>query len=287
MDRFQSTHPRGVRPPLYGRASPSGDTFQSTHPRGVRQDQRGRCAFHHAGFNPRTRVGCDVVVDAQCNGRPVSIHAPAWGATRSHHRSFSWAPVSIHAPAWGATRAAHGRGHGCAGFNPRTRVGCDFFFYYASARQCWVSIHAPAWGATTWDGEKPVIKTVSIHAPAWGATVRMVLTPLHSSGFNPRTRVGCDRHELLHRKTFLWFQSTHPRGVRLFEHLLPCRVHVVSIHAPAWGATGITVLAHETASLFQSTHPRGVRRRDEHCIDLHKIGFQSTHPRGVRRSEWF
>ena len=35
--------------------------------------------------------------------------------------------VSIHAPAWGATVAVgHHHVHG-AGFNPRTRVGCDLF----------------------------------------------------------------------------------------------------------------------------------------------------------------
>ena len=33
---------------------------------------------------------------------------------------------------------------------------------------------------------------VSIHAPAWGATSRDVLLLLSLTGFNPRTRVGCD-----------------------------------------------------------------------------------------------
>ena len=33
---------------------------------------------------------------------------------------------------------------------------------------------------------------------------------------------------------------------------------IVSIHAPAWGATGIAITVH-LAGVFQSTHPRGVR----------------------------
>ena len=78
-------------------------------------------------FNPRTRVGCDNNGQPNFYKRPrfqsthprgvrpdilftgevyarISIHAPAWGATRygktnEHFRAF----ISIHAPAWGAT----------------------------------------------------------------------------------------------------------------------------------------------------------------------------------------
>ena len=55
---FQSTHPRGVRPSVYFGTS-STSSFQSTHPRGVRRDA----------------LGYRLVIE------PVSIHAPAWGAT--------------------------------------------------------------------------------------------------------------------------------------------------------------------------------------------------------------
>ena len=55
----------------------------------------------------------------------ISIHAPAWGATRAFLRPRKSRGISIHAPAWGATRAG-----GLAG-EPNT-----------------ISIHAPAWGAT-------------------------------------------------------------------------------------------------------------------------------------------
>ena len=56
-------------------------------------------------------------------------------------------------------------------------------------------------------------QSVSIHAPVWGATFdpykNVVVT-----GFNPRTRVGCDA----------WLDS---KKLPVF----------VSIHAPVWGAT--------------------------------------------------
>ena len=124
--QFQSTHPRGVRPadhrpaacrrpcfnprtrvgcdlPAPGHVAHATE-FQSTHPRGVR---RGRChllAGRSSGFNPRTRVGCDPV--ERClpqSGHPVSIHAPAWGATSAVWLGNVAGNVSIHAPAWGAT----------------------------------------------------------------------------------------------------------------------------------------------------------------------------------------
>ncbi len=55
-------------------------------------------------FNPRSRVGSDVVRRWGSRGhKAVSIHAPAWGATRDEDHC-----------------------HRCgAGFNPRSRVGSD------------------------------------------------------------------------------------------------------------------------------------------------------------------
>ena len=55
---------------------------------------------------------------------------------------------------------------------------------------------------------------VSIHAPAWGATYAYTVA-----------------------SPDLWFQSTHPRGVRLKAAPNEISRYTVSIHAPAWGAT--------------------------------------------------
>ena len=108
------------------------------------------------------------------------------------------------------------------GFNPRTRVGCDKSGLFHSGG-----------------------RYVSIHAPAWGATFIPRSTPPHSACFNPRTRVGCDvfpLHSVLPR---VKFQSTHPRGVRLL--LRP---------------------TDSTVVLFQSTHPRGVRQAHQRALPL-------------------
>ena len=191
----------------------------------------------YQSFNPRTRVGCD---DACC------------------FITLTYTDVSIHAPAWGATKVPSGPREGIAGFNPRTRVGCDVR-HDGTSSQKQVSIHAPAWGATPAHQRRPACHQVSIHAPAWGATRRPKKwkpscrfqsthprgvrhpQPHHPGhcqpGFNPRTRVGCDRRTLLSRTCTPVFQSTHPRGVR-----------------PALDVT------LDNAGAFQSTHPRGVRR---------------------------
>ena len=144
-------------------------------------------------------------------------------------------------------------------------------------------------------------------------------------GFNPRTRVGCDVlnvYEMTavigfqsthprgvrligqHSQTYqTWFQSTHPRGVRPFHSTHFAHVVIVSIHAPAWGATHFFNVPLRLL-WFQSTHPRGVRhscinpltRSAESFNPRTRVGcddyscricwrpkrFQSTHPRGVR-----
>jgi len=58
------------------------------------------------------------------------------------------------------------------------------------------------------------------------------------------------------------FQSTHPRGVRL------------------WNSATI-MMSHRR---FQSTHPRGVRLQDPYPHESPSYKFQSTHPRGVRQN---
>ena len=186
---FQSTHPRGVRHVVYHDVDPStvvsihapawGATldysqratffaFQSTHPRGVRL---GTMVFigSFTSFNPRTRVGCDGADNTTLPSSPVSIHAPAWGATPCSCDSRELRRVSIHAPAWGATVMVI------------DKLAYTFVSIHAPA---WgatkrlrailptlgVSIHAPAWGATELFGQTILYQVVSIHAPAWGAT---------------------------------------------------------------------------------------------------------------------
>ena len=143
--------------------------FQSTRPRGARPCKvPGEKAL--LNFNPRARVGRDGKSVKDTRERQISIHAPAWGATRRDRftppsaefqstrprgarqggRAFAWRlqEISIHAPAWGATLGSSYR-------NPKIMI----------------SIHAPAWGATSDSCRVRRRSCISIHAPAWGATV--------------------------------------------------------------------------------------------------------------------
>ena len=56
---------------------------------------------------------------------------------------------------------------------------------------------------------------VSIHAPGRGATKEDGATKLIRSGFNSRTREGCDRERTIRSVSASEFQFTHPGGVRL------------------------------------------------------------------------
>ena len=100
------------------------------------------------------------------------------------------------------------------------------------------------------------------------------------SSFNPRARVGRDVVDTAGVLVGGVFQSTRPRGARLFAESYRRERGTVSIHAPAWGATkskremadiqkvsihapawGATLLApNDPSSMeFQSTRPRGAR----------------------------
>ena len=54
-------------------------------------------------FNPRSRVGSDDCKFMELSILIISIHAPAWGATKARADINTALEISIHAPAWGAT----------------------------------------------------------------------------------------------------------------------------------------------------------------------------------------
>ena len=123
---------------------------RTSRPRFESNDHSLQCDRRDAGFNPRSREGSDTskgyAVSAynrfqstlprgerptnSSSGSsrcPVSIHAPARGATEVTGENWSPDRVSIHAPARGATCPVD-----------IAVIGLDF-----------VSIHAPARGATS------------------------------------------------------------------------------------------------------------------------------------------
>ncbi len=103
------------------------DRFQSTHPHGVRllRAPVQKCV-------PLVSIHAPARGATGWNSQPcplpyiVSIHAPARGATYVRTILQDWVnKVSIHAPARGATSMDLSYGRIIIGFNPRTRTGCD------------------------------------------------------------------------------------------------------------------------------------------------------------------
>ena len=146
------------------------------------------------------------------------------------------------------------------------------------------------------------------------------------SSFNPRTRAGCDKllptrvgglfmlsiHAPARGATALFgsfydkasaFQSTHPRGVRLFPSVRIAQAAHLSIHAPARGATRYarvraakTPLSIHAPARGATVQPDPETKAEQLSIHAPARGatwsggadanrlyiFQSTHPRGVR-----
>ncbi|AVT81262.1 hypothetical protein RPYSC3_24010 [Rhodopseudomonas palustris] len=193
-------------------ASGCASAFRSTLPRGERPCDRCVARVWRS-FDPRSRAGSDGRLGGAGRSDPVSIHAPARGATDVHHRRHPDLGVSIHAPARGATVMLR-------------RMG-------GVAK---VSIHAPARGATEQLLIFLVLFGVSIHAPARGATCatahRVPSGEFRSTlprGERLVNRVGTRReirvsiHAPARGATLSGDQAVARRGV--------------SIHAPARGAT--------------------------------------------------
>ena len=84
------------------------------------------------------------------------------------------------------------------------------------------------------------LKAVSIHAPAWGAT--QYISYFFKCFWFQSTLPHGERPKTLRKLcTFQPFQSTLPHGERRHEFEDGEPLISVSIHAPAWGATGSVV----------------------------------------------
>ena len=206
--------------------------FQSTHPCGVRR--LSDCGYRpKTGFNPRTRVGCDLT----------------WLDNYLKMRSFN--PRTR--VGCDCLRAVIPKQH--RGFNPRTRVGCDVtrhsryhYEMFQSTHPCGVRLKI------TTDKHR---QKVSIHAPVWGATCYFSYWR-YPNRFQSTHPCGVRRFFVSWFCWFFLFQSTHPCGVRRSDnHALRWIVgfnprtrvgcdqplenlsiyYQVSIHAPVWGAT--------------------------------------------------
>ncbi len=279
---FQSTRPRGARPSRTCHA-PSIPPFQSTRPRGA------RLARHTPG------VGHLI----------VSIHAPAWGATKSRPAAGGKRCVSIHAPAWGATRrrvwtlrlmlefqSTRPRGarlHRCIlTFNiPKVSIHAPAWgatqTVWPSGDKILVSIHAPAWGATSANLDFARQQFVSIHAPAWGATLSQRIRQGVKKVFQSTRPRGARRRCTSTMDSGRLFQSTRPRGARPI--LEDRRIQVLSFNPRA--RVGRDYKANSDSSLAGGFNPRARVGRD--CLltasKIFGTLFQSTRPRGARPDE--
>ena len=255
--------------------------FQSTLPHGERLaallhagDDRGDISIHapawgatgvllEAGaadmnFNPRSRMGSDRVTSLPATRsllfQSTLPHGERPGRLEPRRRRRQ---ISIHAPAWGATLPP-----------------------LSTRRWIMISIHAPAWGATgqqqrlnaMWEfqstlphGERPIIR----------------LNPFRRIDFNPRSRMGSDLFCHFAACIGKGFQSTLPHGERHHPQGHVRALRGISIHAPAWGATGseADVLRADLISIHAPAW--GTTRA---CDDIGREveRFQSTLPHGER-----
>ena len=131
----------------------------------------------------------------------------------------------------------------------------------------------------------PLIGQVSIHAPARGATSYSITTPGNEVCFNPRARTGRDSSL---RLTAAWRRSFNPRArtgrdISLMTTPRPpacfnprartgrdlrrgavCSVHgIVSIHAPARGATEYILYGVDDIRVSIHAPARGATVQDE------------------------
>ena len=184
-------------------------------------------------FNPCPRVGGNPALGGLAERLQVSIHAPAWGATRGYTAPRTHQPVSIHAPAWGATAPAGAPGpttkfqsmpprggqprtpRRLAGgsFNPCPRVGGNGGGWEGRTSLSRFQSMPPRGGQRR-DGPQSRAGACFNPCPRVGGNRRPRARPLHRGGFNPCPRVGGNAGGL---------------GLALSDS--------VSIHAPAWGAT--------------------------------------------------
>ena len=168
IDEFQSTRPRGARPTARRREEEKR-WFQSTRPRGARHNQIRKEDIMWMFQSTRPRGARPWSVGCLCNLHPVSIHAPAWGATDKKPDY----QIEIDR------------------FNPRARVGRD------PAPLCMASLDC-AFQSTRPRGARPPIPVSACRSEAFqstrprGARLNSSSERSFSSGFNPRARVGRD-----------------------------------------------------------------------------------------------
>ncbi len=233
-------------------------------------------------FNPRPRTGGDtgrrIATSPRLTFQSTPPHggrrSTAWRITREYH-------VSIHAPARGAT------GHFALlhklrqafqstpphGGRPRQKNTSRLSPPFQST--------PPHGGRLRWSNSLHTCAMFQSTPPHGGRLLSAGASHRGKAGFNPRPRTGGDSISFWHNGQVVLFQSTPPHGGRHFALLAAKCGVLVSIHAPARGATSRS-LCNNAVSMFQSTPPHGGRLMLTKYILL-GARFQSTPPHGGRR----
>ena len=121
-------------------------------------------------FNPRSREGSDFWPADLFSVPPISIHAPARGATDVRPEYNFHLDISIHAPARGATESNEGLFYLLYNFNPRSREGSDIPIVVYGLRLRDFNPRSRE-GSDMSQTHEPQRRSISIHASARGATM--------------------------------------------------------------------------------------------------------------------
>ena len=260
---FQSTHPRGVRP-TYLSQSVTPSRFQSTHPRGVRPNLNLHKPIHFEFQSTHPR-----------------------GVRHGHVRQ-RWLRLGF--------QSTHPRG---------VRLNLEV----TATKKSWFQSTHPR-GVRQNNKNVPLISNEFQSTHPRGVRRTGNKRRNERSRFNPRTHVGCDQFRgysykeivvSIHAPTWGatsfnwsgtankdWFQSTHPRGVRL-------RYLVVAEYGSSFNPRTHVGCDLNSAQTLQGQF--GFNPRTHVGCDLvvlflalNCLSFQSTHPRGVRhagvKSSW-
>ena len=253
--------------------------FQSTLPL---RERRNRYNSIYIGlhFNPRSRKGSDNAgVHLPAIWARISIHAPAKGATRKRAESIRLSNISIHAPAKGATNVCYAySGLKVISIHAPTKgatllyvIKLQYNKFQSTLPQrerqfvpdvkiatTQISIHAPTTGATQKRCGANRKGIISIHAPTKGATMCWRRHPQMQIHFNPRSRKGSDKYGFINHIGICHFNPRSRKGSDKDGHYAASEKTMISIHAPAKGAT-LKVTAYLRNTAFQSTLPQRER----------------------------
>ena len=186
--------------------------FQFALPRGERHKCRGARSIWKS-FNSRSRVGSDADAVNLLFVLQVSIRAPAWGATPPCRCPAPKSSVSIRAPAWGATRFAEfytSPGE----FQFALPRGERLVAHFEPPVALWFQFALPR-------GERQVYVESREDIVKFQFALPRGERPYRCCSIGP----------------FTWFQFALPRGERPGYAVKTQRLTLVSIRAPAWGAT--------------------------------------------------